>query len=214
MAERAGAPPRESALGDLLAPRRLGADKGPPGVSLSERPALAIWQLAAWRAADVAPLRAAIAERLELSLPEGPLAARVGAALALQITPRRWWLVSSDTGDRRRSAELAGVVAGRAALAEVGHGRTVVRLGGPDSRNVLAKLCRIDLHPMALPARHVAQTALGQVAALIHALDDVPAFDLYLPRSLARSGVGSLIDAALEFGLEIARAGDRPGRGT
>jgi sarcosine oxidase subunit gamma len=214
MAESAGPPPRESALGDLLAPRRLGADKGPPGVSLSERPAVAIWQLAAWRAADVAPLRAAIAERLAVSLPEGPLAARGREALAFHVAPRRWWLVSNDTGGGWRFAELALVVAGRAALTDLGHARTVVRLGGRACRSVLAKLCRIDLHPMALPAGHVAQTALGQVAALIHATDDAPAFDLYLPRSLARSGVESLIDAALEFGLEIARAGDRPGRGT
>jgi sarcosine oxidase subunit gamma len=214
MAESAGPPPRESALGDLLAPRRLGADKGPPGVTLSEQPALAIWQLAAWRAADVAPLRAAIAERLAVSLPEGTLAVRGREALAFHVAPRRWWLVSNDTGGGWRFAELALVVAGRAALTDLGHARTVVRLGGRACRSVLAKLCRIDLHPMALPAGHVAQTALGQVATLIHALDAVPAFDLYLPRSLARSGVGSLIDAALEFGLEIARPGDRPGRGT
>jgi sarcosine oxidase subunit gamma len=211
MAESGERSPPESALGDLLAPRRRGAEMVPPGVTLAERPAVAIWQLAAWRAADVVPLRAALAERLELSLPEGPLAARVGAALAFHAAPRRWWLVSSGTGDRRHAAELAAAVAGRAALTDLRHARTVVRLGGSASRTVLAKLCRIDLHPMALPAGHVAQTALGQVASLIHALDDVPAFDLYLPRSLARSGVESLIDAALEFGLEIARAGDRPG---
>jgi sarcosine oxidase subunit gamma len=68
---------------------------------------------------------------------------------------------------------------------------------------VLQKLCRIDLHPRARPAGPVAQTPLGQVAALIHALDDGPSFDLYLPRSFAYSAVESLIDAATEFGLEI-----------
>jgi hypothetical protein len=46
------------------------------------------------------------------------------------------------------------------------------------------------------------------VAALIHALDDGPSFDLYLPRSLAYSAVESLIDAATEFGVAISgRAG-------
>ena len=207
MAESGGRAPRESALGDLLAPRRLGAETGPPGVTLSERPAVAIWQVAAWRALDVAPLRAAIAERLDLGLPGDRRAARGRETLAFQVAPRRWWLVSNDTGVDRRGAELAALVAGRAALADLGHARAVVRLGGRACRSVLAKLCRIDLHPTALPAGHVAQTPLGQVAAVIHALDDAPAFDLYLPRSLARSGVEGLIDAALEFGLEIARPG-------
>jgi sarcosine oxidase gamma subunit len=68
---------------------------------------------------------------------------------------------------------------------------------------VLRKLCRIDLHPRARHGGHVMQTTLGQVAALIHALDDGPSFDLYLPRSLAHSAAESLIDAATEFGLEL-----------
>jgi sarcosine oxidase gamma subunit len=59
-----------------------------------------------------------------------------------------------------------------------------------------------------LPAGRVAQTPLGQVAALVHARDDGSGFDLYLPRSLACSGVESLIDAATEFGLEMASRGE------
>jgi hypothetical protein len=43
------------------------------------------------------------------------------------------------------------------------------------------------------------QTALGQVPALIHALEQEPGFDLSLPRSLAVSAAASLIDAAEEF---------------
>lgn len=204
MAESGGIPPRESALGDLLGPRRLGAQTDPPGVRLAERARVAICQIAAWRAADLGPLRAAIAERLELSLPEGPHAGRARAMLAFHVAPRRWWLVSGDAGHAQRTAELESFLAGRAALTDLGHARTVLRLGGAASRSVLAKLCRIDIHPTALRVGHVAQTALDQVAALIHAQDDAPTFDLYLPRSLARSSVESLIDAALEFGLETA----------
>jgi sarcosine oxidase subunit gamma len=201
MAEPAGI--RRLALGDLLAPRRRGAETARPGVVLGERPGLAIWQIAAWRAADVTPLRSALAERLGVSLPAGPAAARAGEMLAFHIAPRRWWLILPEDGGQR-DAELSDLVAGRAALTDLGHARTVVRLGGPQSLSVLAKLCRIDLLPRALPAGRIAQTPGGQEATLIHALGDAPGFDLYLPRSLARSAVESLLDTALEFGLEIA----------
>jgi sarcosine oxidase subunit gamma len=89
------------------------------------------------------------------------------------------------------------------ALTDLSHARTLLRLSGPASRSVLAKLCRIDLHPRALPPGRIAQTPLGQVAALIHLVDDTPSFDLYLPRSLAHSATLSLLEAATELGLAL-----------
>jgi heterotetrameric sarcosine oxidase gamma subunit len=202
MVEAGGPPPRQSALGDLLAPRRIGPEAARPGLSLSERPALAIWQISAWGAADVLPLRAALSEQLGLTLPEGPAAASEGGIVLFPVAPRRWWLVLAEDSGSDLAARLAAAATGRAALTDLSHGRTVLRLRGPASRNVLQKLCRIDLHPRALPAGRVAQTSLGQVAALVHALDDGSGFDLYLPRSLAYSAVESLFDAASGFGLE------------
>jgi heterotetrameric sarcosine oxidase gamma subunit len=196
MGEPGGMPPRQSALGDLLAPRRIGPAAAQPGVSLSERPVLAIWQISAWGAADVLPLRAALSEQLGLTLPEGPAAASEGDLVLFHVAPRRWWLVLAEDRSSDLAARLAAAVTGRAALTDLSHARTVLRLSGPASRNVLQKLCRIDLHPRAFPAGCVAQTPLGQVTALIHALDDGPGYDLYLPRSLAYSAVESLIDAA------------------
>jgi len=208
MVEAGGMPPRQSALGDLLAPRRIGPEAAAPGLSLAERPASALWQISAWREADIAPMRGALAEQLGVTLPEGPVAASAGDVALFHVAPRRWWLVLPEDRSSDLAARLAVAVTGRAALTDLGHGRTVLRLSGPASRNVLQKLCRIDLHPRAFPAGRVAQTPLGQVAALIHALDDGPSFDLYLPRSLAHSAVESLIDAATEFGVAISgRAG-------
>jgi sarcosine oxidase subunit gamma len=205
MVEAGGMPPRRSALGDVLAPRRAGPDAALPGVSLSAGPARAIWQISAWREADTEPLRGALGAQLGLSLPEGPAAASEGGDVLFRVAPRRWWLVlaEEDSGNDL-GARLAAAVTGRAALTDLSHARTVLRLRGPASRMVLQKLCRIDLHPRALPAGRIAQTQLGQVAALIHAFDDGPSFDLYLPRSLAYSGAESLIDAATEFGVAIS----------
>ena len=184
---------RQSALGTLLAPRRVA---GKDAVQLYERENLTIRQIAAWRETEVTPLRTALTERLGIALPDGSDAARAEGRVVLRIAPRRWWLVE----DREPAAEagLVGALAGRAALTDLSHARTVVRLEGTAGRSVLAKLCRIDLHPRALPPGRVAQTALGHVPALIHTLEDAPGFDLYLPRSLAASAVASLIDAAAD----------------
>jgi sarcosine oxidase subunit gamma len=173
-------PVRQSALGELPAALRAGA-----AVCLEERQNLVIRQIAAWRDADVPPLRAVLREWLGIVLPDGPDA--IGDIF--QVAPRRWWLIGA--------AELAAAVAGHAAVTDLSHARTVLRLGGPASRSVLAKLCRIDLHVSVLPPGRVVQTALSQVPALIHALSD--GFDLYLPRSLAASGAASVIDAAEGF---------------
>lgn len=193
MAERARVPPRQSALGALRAsPRRL-----------QERQEVLIRQIAAWREVDVGPLRAALAERLGVTLPEGRDALGDEGRVVLPIAPRRWWLVE-DQEHAAEPASLAAALEERAALTDLSHARTVVRLAGSPGRSVLAKLGRIDLHPRTFSSGRVAQTALGQVPALIHALGDGSGFDLYLPRSLAASAVARLIDAGLEFGIALS----------
>ena len=61
-------------------------------VHLSEPVTRVLWQIAAWRAGDVASLRAIAAERLGLALPEAPIAAVKDDVVAFHIGPRRWWL--------------------------------------------------------------------------------------------------------------------------
>jgi methylglutamate dehydrogenase subunit D len=208
MADPGSPLPRPSVLGELLAERRRGAGAEPPGVHLSERPARVLWQVAAWRAGDVGSLGTIVAEHLHLTLPKAPAAAASQrGVVAFHIAPRRWWLVAPAAG-RELNAALADALTGRAALTDLSHARTLLRLAGPASRSTLAKLCRIDVHPWAFPSGHALQTPLGQIAALIHALDDGPSFDLYLPRSLARSATISLIDAATEFGLGLGGPSD------
>ena len=56
MAEPGDPLPRPSALGDLLTERRTGPPAEPPMVRLSEGARRVLWQIAGWRAADVAAL--------------------------------------------------------------------------------------------------------------------------------------------------------------
>ena len=173
-----------------------------PGSACTSAAGSPIWQIAAWREAEVAPLARALAERLGVALPEGPAAAGAAGRVLFHGSRR-----GAGGWSRRLAAALAARLAAarrrprRADRSAAMRGACSASAGR--RAGVLAKLCRIDLHPRALPAGRVAQTPLGQVPALIHALDDEPCFDLYLPRSLAGSAVASLIDAAEEFGLEL-----------
>ncbi|MGH6915622.1 MAG: hypothetical protein ACREH3_18190, partial [Geminicoccales bacterium] len=59
-------PALQSALADLARPHRVGPE-GKAGLRLSERTGLAIWQIAAWREADVPTLRPALRKSLRIT---------------------------------------------------------------------------------------------------------------------------------------------------
>jgi heterotetrameric sarcosine oxidase gamma subunit len=195
-------PPAESAIADLMAPRRVGPADQTPSLRLHERTGLQIWQIAAWRASGLPALRASLAERLGGAVPDQPNHTTANGDLTVfWIAPRRFQVVSDRT--ESLCSPLSVATEGLAALVDLSHARTVVRLSGAPVRTVLAKLARLDWHPATFPPGHFAQTSLGHhVSVSIHAVDETT-FDLHLPRSYARSAVETLIDAAAEFGLEI-----------
>lgn len=200
-------PAVQSAIADLVRPHRLGPEGG-PRLRLWERAGVVIWQIAAWRDADVPTVRSTLRKSLRVALPDHANgAASAGGRTAIWIAPRRLWLVAS-VQDASSLAALPDLVASRAAVTDLSHARVVLQLSGPEARTALARLCRIDLHPKAFGPGRTAQTPIGQMAALIHCIDEAPSFDLYLPRSFARSATQMLIDAAAGFGLEV---GTHPG---
>ncbi len=188
MAELGGRVPRQSALGALLEPRRIG-----PARAGTVRPSE--------RAADAGDLadrglargrRRAALRRSRRAAEPGPargadVAGSDRATVAFQVAPRRWWLVVQEARRSRFDATLASAS---------GHARGVHRSratpapcsvsAGPASRSVLAKLCRIDLHPQAFPPGRVAQTAAWPGCGVDSRDRRAPGFDLYLPRSFAR----------------------------
>lgn len=180
---------------------------GGPQVRLTERRGLGLVHLA-MDAADQM-LSARLGEVAGVALPE---TANTGHTqdrrTALWTGPGTWLLVALD-GDAAAALEAAlrGVEGARSVAAvDLSQGRTVVRMEGPAAARVLAKGCAIDLHPRRLLAGDCAQTNLGAIPVLIHAVDDGPCFDLFVARSYAVSAWQWLTDAAAEFGYQV-----RPG---
>lgn len=191
-------PERRSALAECLRP-------GPQGAEAAERLAisvvtgLATVQVAAFdperaAAAILAATGAAVSDR------HGSVAAS-GGTRVLWTGPGRWLLIEPESRD------LAQLLAERcapeaAAITDLSHARTVIRIEGKAARAVLAKLCTLDFDPPAFPADSCAQTQLGPIGALIdcHAAHG---FDIAVYRGFAVSAWEMVTDGALEFGFEV-----------
>ena len=192
---------RQTALSGQIEPGKLGAPSDESsGLRLSERHPRAIAQL------NGAPDEAALAQRL------------AAAGLVVSLSPNRaaegkdwnalWngpgqWLVVSDTLEPVTLIDQleAALADSDATVTDLSHARSVSRIEGADVREMLAKLCPLDIE--AMPAGDCATSLFGQLTALTHCVDD-KCFDLYVFRSFGLEMWEALIDEALEFGVHVS----------
>ena len=141
-----------------------------------------------------------------LELPAPGRADTAGDVVALWTQPDGWMLMAP----RGAEGELAQRV--KAACGELGsvvdqtHGRSVVRVAGERAREVLARICRIDLHPRAFARGQVAVTPVAELPCLVFQPDDVPSFDLVVSSSYAGWFLDAVTHAAASVGYEVPDA--------
>jgi len=155
----------------------------------------AILQLAAWGEDSAAALAA-----WERGL-FGVAVAEAGATLAaggLRLWPTAPWrrLLIAEAG-----TALPDLPEGVAAVPCTG-GFVGLRLDGKRSRDLLAKLAAVDLHPDMLAEGDFATARLEHVRVHLQRAG-ADAFDLLLPVSYAEFTLGALADGALEYGAAI-----------
>jgi sarcosine oxidase, subunit gamma len=199
MAERLSALAETYQRGDLGAAR-----DGVPGIIIAERRPLAMVQVAALSGAAAA-VRAGIAAALGLTVAATPNhAARKDGVTILWVGPDRWLVVEPERPGRELGARLNEALTGTSAtLTDLSHARTVFRIAGCSSRDLLAKGCGVDFHPRAFPVGQCVQSLLGHVGALLHAVDEAPSFDLYVARSYALTVWEWLTESATEYVCHI-----------
>jgi sarcosine oxidase subunit gamma len=116
--------------------------------------------------------------------------------------PDSWLIVAPANRISAVVSELRTSLAGmHAAVTDVSSGTTVLRVAGPNARDLLYKGCFIDLDPPAFTAGRCAATRIAAFAATIHQVDDEPAYDLYVARSMALAFSEWLVDAGHEYGI-------------
>ncbi|GAA2346634.1 sarcosine oxidase subunit gamma family protein [Saccharopolyspora halophila] len=158
----------------------------------------------AHRAAEFAALRGPVRLVEEPFRPQLNLRTRAGEALGMRLPgPNR------VTGDEHLAALWLGPdewllfgttrqpAAYRSAV-DVSAARTALRLHGTAARDLLSKLCSIDLHPRSFAPGHVAQTLVARVQVVIWQLDDEPTYRLLVRNSFADHLAAALLDAAAE----------------
>lgn len=117
--------------------------------------------------------------------------------------PNSWMIIASDEETGRAAGELLqtlqAAVGDLGAVVDQSHGRCGLRLSGSRARQVMAKNTAIDLHPRAFGPGRCAMTSVAHMNATIVQVDDVPTYDLFVIRSLARSFAHAIEHACQEF---------------
>ncbi len=126
-----------------------------------------------------------------------------GKTQVLWNGPNSWMVVASDDEAGRAPGELLATlhdaVGELGAVVDQSHGRCGLRLSGLRARQVMAKNTAIDLHPRAFAPGQCAMTSIAHMNAAIVQVDDVPTYDLFVIRSLARSFAHAIEHACHEF---------------
>ena len=190
------APERQSPFGPEAKSGRHGTAGGTPVIFTERR--VDIVQVTAGRGAE-----AAAAAIVGLALPAPRHAEIAGGAMAVWVQPSSW-LVIRPRGEEGALAKKLTAAAGDAiAVVDQGHGKAVLRLSGARARDVLAKGCRVDLHPRAFQPGSAATTTIDHITLTVVQVDEMPSYDLVLPANFAEAFLDWLATSAAEFGYEI-----------
>ncbi len=183
-----------------MAPGQFGAKGASPVKIARQRQAVA--QITPRKGQANAVIRK-IADALRLDLPEPGYAVGAGEVTAVWIAPTTWLVLRpwSATADLARG--LAAICGTSASVVDQSAGKTVLRLSGVKARDVLAKGCRVDLHPRVFGPARAAVTPIAHIPAVVQQVDATPAFDLIVPSTLAEDFFEWLCVSAAEFGYEI-----------
>jgi heterotetrameric sarcosine oxidase gamma subunit len=145
----------------------------------------------------------------ELAVPFGRAVRDPGGSLTAGSGPGEWLLLAAPGQGpvlAARMGDLAARCPGELVTAtDVTHGRALVRLTGPRSAGVLAKVCGIDTTEPVTPDGAAFRTAVAAVATDVIRDDTggVPSYLLHCERSSGAYLFGELLAAGGEFGIEI-----------
>jgi sarcosine oxidase subunit gamma len=161
----------------------------------------------------------ALAERLSkhfgLTITAAPnRALAAGDLTALWHGPGQWLIVRAPDA-APLADELSGLCADDAAVVDLGHARTALRLEGDGVRDLLAKGTSVDLRPGHFPPGACALTTLGKLGALLHAVAPTT-IDVCVARSYGQALTEWLQHAApgasIQFTAPNPRTGGHPSR--
>jgi len=184
---------------------RSGVVQGPAGVSVALRGSVAQIAITARRGQDAA-MAELFQARYGLAAPSGPHHVVAGPVALVGIGPGRWIFLHDAADSTSLAATLAAELGALAAVTDLSDSRCVLRLWGPQLRAVFAKGLPIDLHPSRFAPGDAATSVIALINVHLWQLDELPCFEIAVPRSLVGSFAAWLRASAGEFGMDVVDA--------
>jgi heterotetrameric sarcosine oxidase gamma subunit len=139
--------------------------------------------------------------------PARPQAIETGGALLIWSGPDQFLVLSARISGGNSAMDTArSAFAGMASLSEQSDGRSLIRISGARSRDMLAKVCSLDLHPAVFPVGTAAATSIDHTSVNLWRGNDAggeATFHLLVFASFAESLWHTLLDSGAEYGIAI-----------
>jgi heterotetrameric sarcosine oxidase gamma subunit len=193
------APEALAPLSRVAVPGRHGAP-GAEALRIS-LPARDLVQLAARRGQE-GELAAAISPTLGMTLPGPGGSASANGRTAIWLQPGLWVVAAERGAEGSLARALAEAAGSMGAVIDQTHGRATIRIEGARVRDMLAKGCRLDLHPKVFPVGRTATTQIAHIGCLLHHAGP-DTFELTMFATFAQSFWEWATGAAAEFGYVV-----------
>jgi heterotetrameric sarcosine oxidase gamma subunit len=159
---------------------------------------LTVVSLTAWPG-EAAALAERLRARFGLELAEAGRWTEAGDLACIWLAPDHWQIERAGAHDL--APDLAALAGPHGGVIDVTDARAALRIGGGGSRDLLARLLPLDLHPRAFAPHRAASTIAAHIGVQIRQIDATPTYDLACLRSYAESlrravehaGAGSLM---------------------
>lgn len=196
-------------LSRIYAAGRHGVGESEAGLAMAELGDFELVQVMArrgmWSAADQA-----CKEAYGKPAPAKPQAVEANGALLIWSGPDQFLVLSRRTGDGSAMEGARLAFAGLASLSEQSDGRSLIRISGAKARDMLAKVCSLDLHPAVFPAGAAAATSIDHTPVNLwrgEDADGAAVYNLLVFATFAESLWHTLLDSGAEYGITIEAAG-------
>ncbi len=176
---------------------------GAVGMQLQATTLESVVQISTW-ISGIDVLEAALGSAVGSSVPaRSGLTLNAALGLLVRTGPEEFLLVG-DKASHAFEKLRASISADTGAVTDLSHARCRIRIEGTHSRATLNKLFALDLREAEFPIGEARLTGTHHVPSLLHRLG-TDAFDLYVFSTYAHDQLGTVLDAAREYGVALDR---------
>ena len=196
-------------LSRIYSAGRHGVKEGAAGLAMAELTDFELLQVMA-RRGQWGAVAQACTEAYGKAAPAKPQAVETEGALLVWSGPDQFFILSARTaGGNSAMGTARSAFAGTASLSEQSDGRSLVRISGSRARDMLAKVCSLDLHPAVFPVGTAAASSIDHTSVNLWRGKDVggeATFYLLVFATFAESLWHTLLDSGAEYGISIDAA--------